>query len=104
MDTLIDSLAAQLGLSGVTLIVTLMVVSKAANMVSRIIPDDAKGFKGLIRKVCTVVGLYASNRVASGVTQADVAKGLVSNGAMVVQRGAAGRFEKLKTVTDKDAA
>lgn len=98
MDQLIDSIARELGLTGVTLLVILLVVSKGCNLVARLIPDNATGWKGVVRKIAAVVGVYVSSRIASGVSTADVAKGLVNNGAMVVQRGAFGRFEKVEPV------
>lgn len=100
IDQMVDWAAAQLGLTGLTLLVALMVLSKAANLAARLIPDDATGFKGALRKVCVVIGVYASSRVTSGVSTADVTKGLVNNGAQLLQRDAKGKFTSVKAVVD----
>jgi hypothetical protein len=98
MDGLIDMIAHELGLTGVTLLVVMLILSKGCNLLARLIPDNATGFKGLVRRVCVVLGVYASSRVASGVTQADVAKGFVNNGGLVVKRNPLGQFEKVEPI------
>jgi hypothetical protein len=102
MDNIVDAIAAQLGLTGVTLFVILLVTSKVCNLVARLIPEDATGFKAIIRKVCKVVGLYVSSRVSSGVSVQDVAQGFVNNGGLLVKRNATGQFEKVEPILGKN--
>jgi len=60
-----------------TLLAYLIMICTLCNIVSRLIPDDVKGFMGVIRNVCTVLGLYVGNRVTRGVTVNDIAKSIV---------------------------
>ena len=54
------------------LLFTLIVL--VSNLVTRVIPDDAKGTLLLLKRITKAIGLYASNRVTSGVTVNEVAK------------------------------
>lgn len=74
MDELIDKAAQALGLDSTGLIVALVVVSMVSQLVTRLIPDDATGWKGTVRKITSVIGLYASSRVTKGITIRDVVK------------------------------
>src|SRR3546814_15226163 len=40
----------------------------------RLIPDDATGWLGFVRKICKLVGLYASNRITSKLTVNKIAE------------------------------
>lgn len=74
MDELVDKAAQALGLDSTGLIVALVVVSMLSQLVTRLIPDDATGWKGTVRKITSVVGLYASSRITQGITVRDVVK------------------------------
>jgi hypothetical protein len=63
-----------LGIAPSTMILLLFIITQAANLTARAIPETATGWKGTLRKVCSVVGLYMSSRIAPGVTVNDVAK------------------------------
>ena len=70
-----------------------------ANLLTKMIPADSTGWLGNVRKVTSIIGLYASTRVTSGTSQLDVAKTLVDHGigtgeAKPVVRGAEGKFKK----------
>lgn len=73
----ISNIAAQIGqifgLQPSTLVLLLFLVTTAANVGARLIPNDATGALGVLRKVCSIVGVYVSSRVTSGVTVNDVA-------------------------------
>lgn len=71
-DGILKTLSGVLGLTPEGVVLFLVVMSAVANLVSRIIPDDATGWKAVIRKIASVVGLYVSNRVTAGVSTADV--------------------------------
>ncbi len=43
------------------------------NIVTKLIPNDAVGWLGTVRKVTAIPAMYVSSRVTSGVTIADVA-------------------------------
>jgi len=74
MDDLIDAAAQALGLDSTGLIVALVVTSMVSQLVARLIPDDSTGWKGTVRSIASVVGLYASSRVTKGITVRDVVK------------------------------
>lgn len=83
-DTVADQAFKLWGLHGTSLIVTLLLISFVCQTVGKIIPEDATGWKGVVRKVCKVVGIYVSNRITSGVSTADVARATLSTGAVPV--------------------
>jgi hypothetical protein len=74
----IGNIAGQLGaLFGIqpsTLLLFIMIIGGAANAGARLIPQDAVGFLGSVRKVCAVIGIYIPSRVTSGVSVTDVAQ------------------------------
>lgn len=76
MDQILNGIASELGLSATTVVLLMFIVSKGADLVGRLIPDDATGWKGFVRKAAKVVGVYVGNRVTQGVSTNDVAKTL----------------------------
>jgi hypothetical protein len=68
MDYFINQIAAWAGINPMLIPFILAFVVAAANLIGRLIPDDATGFLGVIRKIAKVVGLYLSNRISSGVS------------------------------------
>jgi hypothetical protein len=74
MDSVVNYVAGALGISPVTLVLLLGTVVAVCNLVGKLIPDDATGTLGLVRKVCKVLGLYISSRITSGVTVNDTAR------------------------------
>lgn len=74
IEDYIPNLAAWLGVEPSTALLLLAFLVALANLVGRLIPDDATGILGVVRKLCKVIGLYASNRIASGLTVNEVAR------------------------------
>jgi hypothetical protein len=74
MDSILTTVAGALGISPLTLVLLLGVVVAVCNLVGKLIPDDATGTLGLVRKVCKVLGLYISTRITDGVTVNDTAR------------------------------
>lgn len=74
IEDYIPNLAAFLGVEPSTALLLVVTLVALANLGSRLIPDDATGFLGLVRKLCKIIGLYASNRIASGLTVNEVAR------------------------------
>lgn len=74
MDDPLTYLAVALGINPALLAVAIPIAIVLFNLLGRAIPDDAVGFLGLVRRVAKVLGLYLSNRVASGVSVNNVAK------------------------------
>lgn len=70
----IPDVAAMLGVEPATVLLFVGLTVALANLAGRLIPDDATGWLGAIRKVCKFIGLYASNRIASGLTVNEIAK------------------------------
>ncbi len=70
----ITLIAHYFGWDPAVLLATIPIVVIIANYVSRIIPDDQTGFLGIVKTVCKVIGLYASNKITAGITVTDVAK------------------------------
>jgi hypothetical protein len=77
MDGIINSIAAQVGLDSVELLALAAIIMVVSGFVGRIIPDDATGLLGLIRKLAKILGLYASNRITSQQTVNDVARRII---------------------------
>lgn len=77
---LLNWLAAQIGVEPAVLVLVGGMIVSFANLTSRLIPDDAIGMLGIMRKVCRVVGLYASNRVTGNVSANDILRGAVEHG------------------------
>jgi hypothetical protein len=82
MDSIINSIAASLGIDPTTLVLLLGVLVAFCNLAGRVIPDDATGWLGGVRKICKVVGLYVSNRVISGVSVNDTARAVAGASAI----------------------
>lgn len=74
MDYFLNYLAGALGVDPPTFLLILGVVVAVSNLIGRVIPDDATGVLGLVRKVAKVLGLYLSNRVTGGVSVNDTAR------------------------------
>ena len=74
IEDYIPNLAAFLGVEPSTALLLVAFLIALANLVGRLIPDDATGPLGLLRRVCKIIGLYASNRIASGLTVNEVAR------------------------------
>lgn len=77
MEDLANAIYNLLGLKGTSLLTFLIVLSMVCQLVTRLIPDDATGWKKYVRMVTAAVGLYASSRVTSGITVADAAREIV---------------------------
>lgn len=79
LDSIADALFNLLGLEGTSLLTVLVAVALVAQLVARLIPDDAGGVLGIVRKIASVLGLYASNRVSSGISLKTIAGAVVNN-------------------------
>lgn len=74
IEKLIPPIAQMLGLDPATLLLLVGVIVAVGNLLGRLIPDDATGVLGIVRKISKFVGLYASNRVSSGLSVNQVAR------------------------------
>lgn len=74
VSNFIPDIARLLGIQPSTLLFLIMVVTTAANAASRRIPDTATGWLGVVRAICTVIGVRVQSRVAPGLTVSDVSK------------------------------
>lgn len=74
---LAPDLARLLGINPATLVLLLWIIVQAANVGARLIPNDATGYLGVLRKICALIGLYVSSRITSGVTVNDTAKAVI---------------------------
>lgn len=50
-----------------------------ANTTARLIPQDATGWQGNVRKAAAIIGVYVPSRVSHGVSVTDVAKAVVAS-------------------------
>jgi len=77
MDALLVSAkgfaVAVLGLEGTSLLVLLIFVSMICQVVARLIPEDATGWRNVVRVIASIVGLHVANRITGGVTVSDIA-------------------------------
>lgn len=78
LSVILDVVSNRIGVEAGTLLGTYAALALVGRVVGYLIPDDATGLKGLIRKVAKVVSLTVSNRITSGVSQNDVAKASMS--------------------------
>ena len=79
-------IATQTGIAPATLVLWLGLLVSAANVTSRLIPDDAVGWLGVMRKIAKIIGMYVSNRVTSGVTANDILRGAIDSGVKGLSR------------------
>lgn len=74
IEHLIPNIAGWLHIEPATLLLVVGIILSTCNLVGRLIPDDATGWKGHVRTVCKFLGMYASNRVTTGVKTSDIVK------------------------------
>lgn len=98
IEHLIPNLAAFFNVDPATILLIVTIFVALCNLAGRIIPDDATGVLGTVRKVCKLIGLYASNRVTKGVSVNSVANVLLDS--KVTERGEGGKFVATKTVEE----
>lgn len=84
MEQLFNQVIDGLGLTPTTLLILLGVASVVFNIIGRLIPDDAEGFLGFVRKLSKVLGLYVSNRISGGLSVNDAARVAVHEVAPIV--------------------
>lgn len=70
---LIPMIATEFGIAPSSLLFYLAIVTTLANVTARLIPNDAVGWRGTVRTLASVLGVYVSSRVSRGVTVNDVA-------------------------------
>lgn len=73
IEQYIPPLAQALGIEPATALLIVGLVMALANLAGRLIPDDKTGVLGVIRAACKIIGLYASNRIATGLTVNQIA-------------------------------
>ncbi len=73
LSDIATQIANLFGVKASTLLLFIMIIGTAANAGARLIPDNAVGFWGAVRKVCSIIGVYIPSRVSPGVTVNDVA-------------------------------
>lgn len=78
LEHLIPNLAAYFNVQPSTVLLLVTILVTACNLIGRVIPDDKTGVLGMIRDVCKLLGVYAPNRVTSGISVNDVARSVVS--------------------------
>jgi hypothetical protein len=67
VEVLLAFIAAKVGVDVVSLLALVGALVALANVIGKMIPDDATGPLGIVRKVCKVIGLYVPNKtVAKG--------------------------------------
>ncbi len=74
LEALIPNIAAFFNVEPATVLLFVGVLVAVCNLAGRLIPDTATGVLGTIRKICKLVGLYASNRVTPNASVNDAAR------------------------------
>lgn len=77
IENFIPPIAQMLGIEPSTALLLVGILIVASNVASKLIPDDATGWLGVIRKIAAVIGLCVGNRIVPGVSVNDVAKAVV---------------------------
>lgn len=78
MDQCFDYVTGLMHMDGNTMLTGLIVASVVCQAVGKLIPDDATGWKGVLRKGSKVVGLYVSNRITGNVSVSTIAKAAIA--------------------------
>lgn len=73
-----DQLFYVFGIDGASAISLILLTSLVSNFFYRLIPDDATGWRGAIKPILMVVGLYASNRLTSRISVNDIVTEIVN--------------------------
>lgn len=84
MEWILDFLARAIGVEPATVVLFMGLLYAATQFVVKIIPDDSTGWRAVVRKIAAVVAVYTPNRVTSGVTISDVARGAIAQGVKPV--------------------
>lgn len=100
LQDLIPDLAGFLKIDPATLLLYVGMICTACNIVGRLIPDDKTGPLGTIRDICKMIGFYAPNRVASGISVNDVARSIVSRADPDVKAAAEDREALIPEVAE----
>lgn len=79
MDDLVGLISRATGIQPATLVLIGGVIVTVCGAIGRVIPDDAIGFRGTIRKIAKFIGFVVSPRISKGVSVNDVAKSVVAN-------------------------
>lgn len=79
LQSMIPNVAAWLHVEPATVLFWLTAIVTGANLAARLIPDDQIGAWGRVRDICKVIGIYAQNRVTTGVKASDVLKEIVGS-------------------------
>src|SRR3546814_10140508 len=74
IEDYIPDLAKLLGVEPSTALLIVGLLIALMNLGGRLIPDDATGWLGFVRKICKLVGLYASTRITSKMTVNKIAE------------------------------
>lgn len=77
MENLIPIVAAKLGMAPSALLFYIGLMLMVARLVSRLIPDDATGWQGVVHKIARFLAVDVSNRITSGVSQTDIARKVI---------------------------
>lgn len=79
VEDLIPPVAQFFGVEPSTVLLFLAITVTAANLIGRLIPDDAVGWLGTIRKIAKTIGLFIPNRIAPGIGVDAVAKAVIAD-------------------------
>jgi len=78
MDQIVNAIASYLGINPALVPLILMVIVAIANLIGKSIPASAVGWKGYVRKIALVIGLYVPQRITPGVTTKNVASAIAA--------------------------
>lgn len=78
IEQLIPPIAQFFGIEPATALLIVGLIVTVANITGRLIPDDATGTLGTVRKIAKVIGLFVPNRIAPRISVNDVAKAAVT--------------------------
>lgn len=92
MENFIQDTADLFGYDPATTMVVLVIISMCARLAGNLIPDDKKGVVGLLRNLLKILGMYASNRVSSGISTSYVTSKWVDS-QFTVRDARTGRYQ-----------
>jgi hypothetical protein len=78
MEQLILLIPNLLGIDPGQFALWLVVIVTVANVVSKLIPESATGWLGVVRKIASIVGIALANRITPNVSSKDISKAIAA--------------------------
>jgi len=78
ISMLAPTVARLLGVTPATAVLLILAANRIGAMIARAIPNDATGWRAIVRKIAAIIGTEVPSKLTSGVTVADAAKAAIT--------------------------